>query len=85
LVAAVGGGVLQLEGTRLFGQHRTTELGNWDLVRAESIAGILYRSTRDATQRCLVLFPEFAGQFTAAVYDPDGMLPQNADSWRNPR
>jgi hypothetical protein len=59
--------------------------GIGDLVRAESIAGILYRSTRDATQRCLVLFPEFADQFTAPVYDPDGMLPQNADSWRKPR
>ena len=59
--------------------------GIGDLVRAESIAGILYRSTRDATQRCLVLFPEFADQFTAEVYDPDGMLPQNADSWRKPR
>jgi hypothetical protein len=36
-----------------------------DLVRAASIAGILYRSARDPAQRCLVLYPELADQFTA--------------------
>jgi RES domain-containing protein len=56
-----------------------------DLVRAASIAGILYRSARDPAQRCLVLYPEFADQFSAPVHDPDGKLPRNADSWTRSR
>jgi RES domain-containing protein len=53
-----------------------------DLVREASAAGILYRSVRDPTQRCLVLYPEFAEKFSARVYDPDGKLPRNPNSWR---
>jgi RES domain-containing protein len=56
-----------------------------DIVRAASIAGILYRSARDPAQRCLVLYPEFADQFRAPVYDPDGKLPRNEDSWTRAR
>jgi RES domain-containing protein len=56
-----------------------------DLVRAASIAGILYRSAREPAQRCLVLYPEFADQFSAPVYDPDGRLPLDAASWAKPR
>jgi RES domain-containing protein len=52
-----------------------------DLVRADSVAGILYRSARDSAQRCLVFYPEFEDKFTAPVYDPEGKLPRNADSW----
>jgi RES domain-containing protein len=52
-----------------------------DLVRAAGHAGILYRSARDSSQRCLVLYPELADKFTAPVHDPDRRLPRNADSW----
>jgi RES domain-containing protein len=53
-----------------------------DLVRDALVAGILYRSARDPKQRCLVLYPEFAETFSARVYDPDGKLPRNPNSWR---
>jgi RES domain-containing protein len=52
-----------------------------DLVRTAGAAGILYRSARDPAQRCLVLYPQLAGVFTAPVYDPTRELPRNADSW----
>jgi hypothetical protein len=52
-----------------------------DLVRAAGYAGILYRSARDPSQRCLVLYPERADKFSAPVHDPDRRLPRNADSW----
>jgi RES domain-containing protein len=54
-----------------------------DLVRAAHFAGILYRSTRDPSQRCLVLYPDLADTFTAPVHDPDRRLPRNADSWNH--
>jgi RES domain-containing protein len=53
-----------------------------DLVREAGYPGILYRSARNAAHRCLVLFPEFADRFRAPVYDPEGRLPRNAESWR---
>ena len=53
-----------------------------DLVRAESLPGILYPSARAPTHRCLVLFPDLAMHYSAPVYDPEGKLPLNADSWR---
>jgi RES domain-containing protein len=53
-----------------------------DLVRAAGLAGILYRSSRDPQYLCLVLYPELSFHFQAPVYDPDGLLPRNADSWR---
>ena len=59
--------------------------GIGDLVREASIAGILYRSTRDPEHTCLVLFPEFADKFRAPVYDPEGSLPLNDASWRGSR
>ena len=52
-----------------------------DLVREAGHAGILYRSTRGMDHLCLVLFPELADRFNAPVYDPDGRLPKNPDSW----
>lgn len=55
-------------------------IGN--LVREAGHAGILYRSARNPALTCLVLFPEMAERFKAPVYDPDGRLPRNADSWR---
>lgn len=54
-----------------------------DLVREAGAAGLLYRSVRDASQVCLVLYPELAHLFSAPVHDPDGRLPRNAESWRN--
>lgn len=53
-----------------------------DLVRAAGHPGILYRSARDPRYICLVPFPALAQKFRAPVYDPDGKLPQNAESWR---
>ena len=53
-----------------------------DLVRAAGHAGILYRSVRNSALICLVLFPELADRFQAPVYDPEGRLPRNAESWR---
>jgi RES domain-containing protein len=50
-------------------------------VRAAGYAGIFYRSARDSSQRCLVLYPELADKLTAPVHDPDRRLPRNADSW----
>jgi RES domain-containing protein len=52
-----------------------------DLVRGAGHAGILYRSARNRSVTCLVLFPELADRYEAPVYDPDGRLPRNADSW----
>lgn len=52
-----------------------------DLVREAGHPGILYRSARDPAQVCLVLYPQLAESFHAPVYDPDGRLPRNADSW----
>jgi RES domain-containing protein len=54
-----------------------------DLVRAAGYGGILYRSARVPSHRCLVLYPEFADTFTAPVHDPDRQLPRNADSWND--
>ena len=53
-----------------------------DLVREAGYPGILYRSTRDPAYPCLVLFPELAEKFKAPVYDPEGRLPRNTESWR---
>jgi RES domain-containing protein len=53
-----------------------------DLVREAGHAGILYRSARDPQHLCLVLYPELSHRFRAPVYDPDQLLPRNADSWR---
>jgi hypothetical protein len=53
-----------------------------DLVREAGAAGLLYRSLRDSSQVCLVLYPELAHLFIAPVHDPDGRLPRNAESWR---
>lgn len=55
-----------------------------DLARAEHAAGILYRSARNPSVRCLVLYPELSRLFTATVFDPKGELPSNADSWKAP-
>lgn len=54
-----------------------------DLVREAGHPGILYRSTRDPSGTCLVLFPEMAAAtgFTASVHDPDGRLPRDRSSW----
>jgi RES domain-containing protein len=52
-----------------------------DLVRQAGHAGILYRSARNPEHVCLVLYPELAHRFMAPVYDPDGLLPRNRDSW----
>lgn len=54
-----------------------------DLVREAGHAGILYRSARNPAFTCLVLFPEVAERFKAPVYDPEGRLPRNSESWRN--
>jgi len=56
-----------------------------DLVREASIPGILYRSARDPTERCLVLYPDLADKFSAPVYDPERRLPLNDASWRGAR
>ena len=53
-----------------------------DLVRAARHPGILYRSARDPDSICLVLYPELADQFSAPVFDPNELLPRNADSWK---
>lgn len=53
-----------------------------DLVRQAGHAGILYRSARHPPHLCLVLYPELNQRFQAPVYDPHGLLPRNADSWR---
>ena len=52
-----------------------------DLVREAGHPGILYRSSRGAAHLCLVLFPDLAERFKAPVYDQEGRLPKNADSW----
>ena len=52
-----------------------------DLVREAGHPGILYRSARDPAHLCLALYPELADRFQSPVYDPDGRLPMNADSW----
>jgi RES domain-containing protein len=53
-----------------------------DLVREAGHAGILYRSARNQAFTCLVLFPEMSDRFKAPVYDPEGRLPRNSESWR---
>jgi hypothetical protein len=53
-----------------------------DLVRETGAAGLLYRSVRDSSQVCLVLYPELVHLFAAPVHDPDGLLPRDAESWR---
>jgi RES domain-containing protein len=53
-----------------------------DLVRQAGHAGILYRSARDPQHLCLVLYPEMSHRYQAPVYDPDRLLPRNAESWR---
>ena len=53
-----------------------------DLVREAGYPGILYRSVRNPAYTCLVLFPELAEKFKAPVYDPEGRLPHNVESWR---
>jgi RES domain-containing protein len=53
-----------------------------DLVREAGHPGILYRSARAPEHTCLVLFPELSARFRAPVYDPEGRLPKNADSWK---
>jgi RES domain-containing protein len=53
-----------------------------DLVREAGYPGIFYHSTRNPAHRCLVLFPDLADRFRAPVYDPEGRLPRNAESWR---
>lgn len=54
-----------------------------DLVREAGRPGILYRSTRDPSGTCLVLFPELAAStgFVASVHDPDRQLPHDQRSW----
>jgi len=54
-----------------------------DLVRDAGLPGILYRSARDASLTCLVLFPEMAETtgFRAPVHDPERELPRDASSW----
>ena len=53
-----------------------------DLVREAGYPGILYACARNTAHRCLVLFPDLTDRFRAAVYDPEGRLPRNAESWR---
>jgi RES domain-containing protein len=55
-----------------------------DLVREAGHPGILYRSARDPSMTCLVLFPDLAAktQFRAPVHDPDNRLPRDSSSWR---
>ena len=55
-----------------------------DLVREAGAAGLLYRSARDPSEVCLVLYPELGHTFTAPVHDPNGLLPRNRDSWPRP-
>ncbi len=55
-----------------------------DLVREAGHAGILYRSARGMNHLCLVLFPDLAERFKAPVYDPEGRLPKNPESWNQP-
>jgi len=54
-----------------------------DLVREAGHPGILYRSARNPSGICLVLFPELAKAtgYQANVFDPDALLPQNSSSW----
>lgn len=52
-----------------------------DLIRDAGLAGMLYRSARNPSQLCLVLYPELADKFSAPVYDPKKELPVSADSW----
>jgi RES domain-containing protein len=64
--------------------HDGVEPPSWvigDLVREAGHPGILYPSARDPGHICLVLFTEHADKFTAPVWDPDGRLPRNAESW----
>jgi RES domain-containing protein len=53
-----------------------------DLVREAGFPGILYRCARVPAHHCLVLFPELFSRFRAPVFDPEGRLPRNAESWR---
>jgi RES domain-containing protein len=55
-----------------------------DLARAAHACGILYRSARNPSVQCLVLYPELSRLFTAKVFDPKGDLPSNAESWTAP-
>ncbi len=54
-----------------------------DLVREAGHPGILYRSVRDPSGSCLVLFPELTATtgFTARVHDPGALLPKDGSSW----
>lgn len=56
-----------------------------DLVREAGFPGILYRSVRDPSGTCLVLFPELASTtgFRAIAHDPDALLTGNPSSGRN--
>ena len=59
-----------------------------DLVREAGYPGILYRSARNPSGICLVLFPDLAKMtgYKASVFDPGALLPQNALSWsRQPK
>lgn len=53
-----------------------------DLVREAGAAGLLYRSARDSSEVCLVLYPELGHLFSASVHDPEGKLPRDDKSWR---
>ena len=53
-----------------------------DLAREAGLPGILYRCLSDSAHTCLVLFPEMSNRFRAPVYDPEGRLPRNAESWK---
>lgn len=71
------------------GWSSTEEILHWppswvigDLVREAGYPRILYRSVRDPAYPCLVVFPELSDRFHAPVYDPEGRLPQDAESWR---
>jgi hypothetical protein len=54
-----------------------------DLVREAGYPGILYRSARNPSGICLVLFPDLAKSmgYKASVFDPGTLLQQNASSW----
>jgi RES domain-containing protein len=53
-----------------------------DLVREAGYPGILYPSARRPEHLCLVLYPDLGERFRAPVFDPDGRLPRNAESWK---
>jgi hypothetical protein len=58
-----------------------------DIVRKAGRPGILYRSFRDPSGVCLVLFPDMAAatEFKAPAHDPDQRLPRDRVSWRPSR